>query len=224
MRKASLLSRDMDSRFEIITTTTAFYLCLGFVCIFLEAGQIERQIAVSTRDAAAEAGLLWVAVEADGQHVALRGAAETEDARQQALALAQQVAGVGSITNHIELVEGATICQSALNQKLEAGIAFDSGRTEISEESFSVLQDLANVAAQCPGALEVAVHTSARGDAEVNRKLAQRRADNIARYLIRAGVPASKLVASGVGEDQPMAGTADDVDERIEIRVRSSLA
>ena len=214
--------RDMDtgfSRFEILTTTVAVYLCLGFVCVFLEAGEIERELAVGVK-AEAAASLLWVGAEAQGQRVVLSGAAESEAARAAALERAAAVPGVAHVENQIELVAEGAMCQSALDARIAEGIGFD--RTEILEASFAVLEDIASVASQCAMPLEVAIHMDSRGDAEINRKLSQKRADNVARYLVSAGVRAAQISAVGLGESQPT--TLDGSNERIEIRVREPLA
>ncbi len=213
------------SRFEIFTTTAAFYLCLGFVCVFVEASDIEEQVAAAARAEATEGSLLWVGVQADGQQIILSGAAVDEPAKDAAADRAAQAQGVTSVVNEIEVVGDQQMCQTELNDRLaSAQVVFSAGRHELPEESFPLLEDLANVAAQCAPVLEVAVHTTSRGDAEVNLKLSQRRAESVAKYLVRAGVPSQRLIARGYGEAQPLyVQSEDDADQRnqrIEIRVR----
>lgn len=53
--------------------------------------------------------------------------------------------------------------------------------------------------------VEVVGHTDNTGDASYNQRLSQQRADSVAQVLIGAGVPRSRLVAYGRGEDQPIA-------------------
>lgn len=48
-------------------------------------------------------------------------------------------------------------------------------------------------------------HTDDRGDDNSNRRLGQRRADIVKRYLINRGVPANKIVATTAGEKSPIA-------------------
>ena len=87
---------------------------------------------------------------------------------------------------------------------------------------------LAMIIRTCTGVVEVAGHTDAKGDSEINLKLSQRRADVIAKYLVNHGVAAEKIVARGYGETQPIADneTADGrkANRRIEFRVLGEAA
>ena len=73
-------------------------------------------------------------------------------------------------------------------------------------------------------AVEVAGHTDAQGDAELNRKLSQQRADAVRKYLIDGGVAATQVSAKGYGEDEPSA-TNDTTEgraanRRVELRTK----
>lgn len=48
-------------------------------------------------------------------------------------------------------------------------------------------------------------HTDSQGADAYNLQLSQRRADAVRKYLVDAGVPASRLTAQGLGETQPVA-------------------
>jgi outer membrane protein OmpA-like peptidoglycan-associated protein len=52
--------------------------------------------------------------------------------------------------------------------------------------------------------VEVQGHTDDSGDASFNANLALERAQEVRRWLIGAGVPASKLVAKGYGDRAPV--------------------
>ena len=52
--------------------------------------------------------------------------------------------------------------------------------------------------------VEVIGHTDNTGDASYNQRLSQNRASAVANVLIGAGVPATRVVAYGRGEDQPI--------------------
>jgi outer membrane protein OmpA-like peptidoglycan-associated protein len=72
--------------------------------------------------------------------------------------------------------------------------------------------------------IEVIGHTDNRGDAAYNQRLSQNRANAVANVLIGAGVPRSRLVAYGRGEDQPIASnlTAEGMakNRRVEFIIR----
>lgn len=53
--------------------------------------------------------------------------------------------------------------------------------------------------------VEIGGHTDNVGSDEENRKLSERRAQSVVDYLINAGIDASRLVAKGYGETEPVA-------------------
>ena len=58
--------------------------------------------------------------------------------------------------------------------------------------------------------IEVVGHTDDVGDNDYNQKLSEQRAQAVAKYLIKSGVDASKIVAMGAGERMPVASNATE--------------
>ena len=81
---------------------------------------------------------------------------------------------------------------------------FKQGKSELSVEAQFILHDLANVLAQNPDLkLRVEGHTSAEGDAMVNQKLSEARAQAAITFLIEhEGIDASRLEAVGFGSSK----------------------
>ena len=75
-----------------------------------------------------------------------------------------------------------------------------------------------------PGTVEIAGHTDARGSAQYNLMLSEKRAEAVRRYLIEAGIPAQRLRARGYGESQPLRSGNDTVsyaaNRRVELRLQ----
>lgn len=68
-------------------------------------------------------------------------------------------------------------------------------------------------------------HTDTVGSAQYNLKLSMKRANSVRLYLAGPGaVPASRLIAEGQGEDQPLVGIPGDDgrNRRVEILARSN--
>ncbi len=82
---------------------------------------------------------------------------------------------------------------------------------------------LASIARNCDARIEIAGHTDSRGDAAINLKLSQRRADAVRKYLVQSGVNLDWVKAIGYGETQPIADNATEAgrkaNRRIELRV-----
>lgn len=53
--------------------------------------------------------------------------------------------------------------------------------------------------------LVVVGHTDSRASMRYNQKLSERRAASVARFLMKKGIPATSITASGKGETQPVA-------------------
>ena len=81
---------------------------------------------------------------------------------------------------------------------------FKQGKSDLSVEAQFILHDLAKVLAQNPDLkLRVEGHTSAEGDATVNQKLSEARAQAAINFLIdHEGIDASRLEAVGFGSSK----------------------
>jgi OmpA-OmpF porin, OOP family len=106
-----------------------------------------------------------------------------------------------------------TVCQQLFADLLaKARIRFESGKADLSPDSPGLLDRLTETALRCPTAnIEIAGHTDADGDAAQNQMLSEKRAQAVADYLVRGGLPANRFTAAGYGSDQPIAG--NDTDE-----------
>jgi outer membrane protein OmpA-like peptidoglycan-associated protein len=73
---------------------------------------------------------------------------------------------------------------------------------------------------------EIIGHTDADGDAEANRILSQKRAEAVRQYLIRNGVEANRVKATGKGESEPVTdnSTAEGraMNRRVEVKLSQS--
>ena len=89
-------------------------------------------------------------------------------------------------------------------------INFRTASANIDPNSNQLLNNLAQLAQQCPGELQVEGHTDSVGEEVMNQNLSQARADAVRQALVDAGVNAGRLTAIGFGEERPIAdnGTA----------------
>lgn len=87
-------------------------------------------------------------------------------------------------------------------------LTFESGSDELLPEHQPILAKVRRVLLQFPDApARVEGHTDARGNADANRALSQRRAMAIREYLLESlPISADRLGATGYGEDRPIAG------------------
>ena len=101
----------------------------------------------------------------------------------------------------------ATVCQQLFSELLgKARIRFD-GKADIVADSAGLLDRLIETALRCPNAnIEIAGHTDTDGDEAGNQALSEKRAQAVADYLVKAGLPAERFSAVGYGATQPIAG------------------
>jgi OmpA-OmpF porin, OOP family len=89
---------------------------------------------------------------------------------------------------------------------IEGDVAFDFDSARIKPEFYPELDQIAAALRENPAEqLSLVGHTDAIGTEQYNEGLSQRRAQSVAEYLQQAGVPGSRLITSGAGENQPVA-------------------
>ncbi|MFT7625058.1 MAG: outer membrane protein OmpA-like peptidoglycan-associated protein, partial [Myxococcota bacterium] len=83
-------------------------------------------------------------------------------------------------------------------------VLFVYGTTKIKEDSFGLLQEVAQVLKDRPEILKVRIegHTDNRGPRQVNQDLSTGRARSVQTYLIKAGIDGRRLRARGYGESR----------------------
>lgn len=115
---------------------------------------------------------------------------------------------------------------SSINSRaIVRNIYFDFGNTKVTNESLPVLNKLLDLMNQYPKLrIEIGGHTDSVGEVEVNQQISELRANAVKNWLINKGVDASRIVAKGYGETQPMATNDDEyegreLNRRIEITV-----
>jgi OOP family OmpA-OmpF porin len=93
----------------------------------------------------------------------------------------------------------------------DASVLFDTGSTAISETGGVLLDEIAVLLLQAPGArVEVQGHTDDVGTAVDNLALSQRQAGAIVAYLVDAGVDPVQVTAVGYGDTEPIADNATE--------------
>jgi len=116
-----------------------------------------------------------------------------------------------AVSEYQAVLEEAPAHQEAL-QAL-ADIFTRLNEPQLAAEYYGIQFDrLVETALRCPAAnIEIAGHTDADGEDGFNQMLSEKRAQAVADYLVKAGLPASQFTATGYGSTQPVA--SNDTDE-----------
>ncbi len=86
------------------------------------------------------------------------------------------------------------------------GVNFHTDSDELTDDSIAILDRVVATLKKHPEVkLEVSGHTDSRADEAYNKKLSERRAIAVMKYLVDHGVNADNLIARGYGEERPIA-------------------
>ncbi len=107
----------------------------------------------------------------------------------------------------IGAVVSGTECQKMLNASLASNrILFESGKADISTDSFGLLDFLIYSLLRCPKIdVRIEGHTDSDGDDALNQQLSEARASSVVKYLAANGLKADRMTSVGHGESKPIA-------------------
>ncbi len=104
-------------------------------------------------------------------------------------------------------------------------VYFNPGTSMLTEQSNEVLTELLKfLRSNQTTRVEISGHSDNQGSADVNQWLSQRRAESVAKWLIKNGVAPERLATKGYGESAPLASNDDEeggreLNRRIEVLV-----
>ena len=83
-------------------------------------------------------------------------------------------------------------------------IFYDFDKATLRPESAKALDELVTLLKENPNVtIELSAHTDYKGSAEYNKRLSQRRAESVVRYLTEHGIENDRLTPVGYGKDMP---------------------
>jgi outer membrane protein OmpA-like peptidoglycan-associated protein len=97
--------------------------------------------------------------------------------------------------------------EGRLTMNLQGDVLFDYGKSELRPEAASTLEKVAVVISQFPESnVLIRGYTDAKGPADANLVLSQKRAAAVKRWLVKkSAVPETKIATEGLGEKDPVA-------------------
>ncbi len=103
-------------------------------------------------------------------------------------------------------------------------IQFETSSSRIKSKSLKDLDNVASILAQYPEYnVSIGGHTDSVGDEIKNQKLSEKRAKACLDYLVKKGVSASRMTATGYGESQPIGDNMYKPGRELNRRVEFSL-
>jgi OmpA-OmpF porin, OOP family len=105
--------------------------------------------------------------------------------------------------------------------KITQQIHFEFDKDKIRSESFPILDAVADVLKTNPNIkIDVQGHTDNKGGADYNKKLSDRRAASVKKYLVGKGIDSSRLVSHGYGAEMPVVPNTTDQNRALNRRVQ----
>jgi len=104
-------------------------------------------------------------------------------------------------------------------------VEFDFDKSTIKKGYYQDIDNLAGVMKQYPD-LNVVIegHTDSMGTAAYNKKLSQRRAESVKKYMVeKGGIDANRIKAIGFGEEKPIASNDTDEGRQQNRRVEAAV-
>lgn len=157
----------------------------------------------------------------------------TEAAARAALPKAKIVAIVMKVSGIDGLIAdlNAKVIGQEIAIELPGDVLFEFDKADIRKAAEPTLEKVAALLAAYPKAkVRIEGHTDAKGDAQYNQKLSERRAESVKKWLVAKGAVAAQLSARGFGKTKPVAPNAkpdgsDDAEgrqknRRVEIRIQ----
>ncbi|MCC6214575.1 MAG: OmpA family protein [Polyangiaceae bacterium] len=110
-----------------------------------------------------------------------------------------------------------TDCEIKITQQIH----FEYNKDKIRPESFPVLDAVVDVLSRAADIkLEVQGHTDNKGGAAYNKKLSDRRAASVVRYLVSKGIDPSRLASRGYGMEMPLVPNDSEQNRALNRRVQ----
>jgi OOP family OmpA-OmpF porin len=103
-------------------------------------------------------------------------------------------------------------------------VEFDFDKSTIKKGYYQDIDNLAQVMKDYPD-LNVVIegHTDSVGTAAYNKKLSQRRAEAVKKYMVEKGIDVNRLKAQGFGEEKPIASNETKEGRRQNRRVEAAV-
>lgn len=111
----------------------------------------------------------------------------------------------------LALEEAGVDVERTSENTLDLNVPFSFGSASLTQQAQSSLKSVASVLNQYPGStVTVTGHADDVGSDKENLRLSERRADNVADYLISNGVDAARISQHGLGERAPKFSGTDE--------------
>jgi OOP family OmpA-OmpF porin len=103
-------------------------------------------------------------------------------------------------------------------------IFFEYAKADLKPESYPELMRVVKFMNDNPlVAIEIGGHTDSIGNAQSNLALSKARAESVEQYIVKAGVPESRVTAKGYGKSRPLASNSNEEGRQQNRRVEFTI-
>lgn len=102
------------------------------------------------------------------------------------------------------------------------GVQFETGKATLTKDSFARLDSVLEFMTHKQSArIQISGHTDNVGNPKSNKKLSQRRAEAVKKYLVSKGIAGDRIETVGYGDERPVASNDTDEGRQINRRIEA---
>lgn len=166
----------------------------------------------------------------DEQQIFIRGFTPDQSGWVAAIGRLQEHLPAGTRLRHEveELKVGASL-EDQCSQLFAAAatgrhISFRLSSDELNSNAYSLLDELVQIAADCPSAaILITGHTDSSGNEDTNRQLSKARAESVVAFMVERGIAAERLQSYGAGSSEPLVSEDNARARKLNRRIEFSI-
>ena len=201
----------------------------AYTTINMRQGASQEELFAKADEIIKSSNAKWAKVKiTDNNNIFVSGKTIDDSAVKTLITDLSKIEGVNSVTSSIVVSRPMTIeqCQQVVDSVLENKLLFDQTENSLLEDSFPILETIADTVRLCPNAnLLIVSHTHNINSVNDNQIISNLRSSNIMAHLIeKQGLTDRTIAAIGMGAAFPIvlndSNTNRDLNERVEIIIR----
>ncbi len=115
---------------------------------------------------------------------------------------------------------GLTVADQQTLEVAMRAVQFDTGKSTIKSESYSVLNQVVDIMRRYPNySISIEGHTDNVGSSSLNQSLSEKRAKACYDYIASRGISSSRLSYAGYGESRPVSDNSTETGRKLNRRV-----
>ncbi len=201
----------------------------AYMTINMRQGASQEELFAQAQEIIKSSNAKWAKVKiTENNNIFVSGKTVDETAVKSLITDLSKIEGINTVTSSVVVSRPMTLeqCQQVVDSILESELQFDQSENSLLENSFPILETIADTVRLCPGTnLLIVSHTNNSNSAASNQEISSLRSANVMAHLIeKEGLTDRTIAAIGMGAAFPIVLNDSkinrDLNERVEIIIR----